>query len=388
MRMLFCYDGPINEDKNGKYYSEALNDKMFQRYKCISDNINIAIRVRKQEKNCPSKNIEISKNDYKIIKCPNISSIKGFLFDKKVCKEILKDEILKSDFLVIRLPSVIGNLALKIAKKLNKPYLVELVGCPWDALWNYNIKGKIIAPYMTILTKNNVKHAPFVLYVTNEFLQKRYKTKGKNINCSNVILDDIVDDVLKSRIKRNNNNNMKELATIAATDVKYKGQKYVIKAISKLKRNGYNFKYHIIGNGDTTYLKKVINKYNLQNEVLFAGMIPHDKIFEYLDKIDIYIQPSKQEGLPRALIEAMSRACPCIGSKTGGIPELLDNKYIFPKGNVKVLEKILKNYSNYDMNIQSKSNFQKAKEYERNRLNKRREEFYKEFINENVLGGK
>ena len=135
-------------------------------------------------------------------------------------------------------------------------------------------------------------------------------------------------------------------------------------------------------------MSKVINKYNLQNEVLFAGMIPHDKIFEYLDKIDIYIQPSKQEGLPRALIEAMSRACPCIGSKTGGIPELLDNKYIFPKGNVKVLEKILKNYSNYDMNIQSKSNFQKAKEYERNRLNKRREEFYKEFINENVLGGK
>jgi glycosyltransferase involved in cell wall biosynthesis len=44
---------------------------------------------------------------------------------------------------------------------------------------------------------------------------------------------------------------------------------------------------------------------------------------DWLDRIDIYLQPSRQEGLPRALIEAMARACPALGSTAGGIPELL-----------------------------------------------------------------
>ena len=42
----------------------------------------------------------------------------------------------------------------------------------------------------------------------------------------------------------------------------------------------------------------------------------------------VYIQPSRIEGLPRALIEAMSRGCACVGSSVGGIPELLNNQYI------------------------------------------------------------
>ena len=65
---------------------------------------------------------------------------------------------------------------------------MEVVGCPWDAYWNYSLKGKIVAPFATYMMKRRVKSAPFVLYVTNKFLQKRYPTKGKKINCSNVEL--------------------------------------------------------------------------------------------------------------------------------------------------------------------------------------------------------
>lgn len=387
MKMLFCYDGPIKEDINGEYYSSALNDNMFQRYECIASDIRICIRIDKDEKTKPSNDsINLSKDKYKIIKCPNISSVKGIIFEKKNCKKILEEEIKKVDFLVIRLPSMIGNLSLSIAKKQRKPYLVELVGCPWDALWNYNLKGKIIAPYITTITKRNVKNAPYVLYVTNKFLQKRYPTRGKKINCSNVILKNIDYSVLENRISKikKDQGSPKILTTIAATDVKYKGQQYVIKAISRLKKKGYIFYYHIIGNGNTDFLSKIAKKYGVSKEVKFIGLVPHDKVFGYLDNIDIYIQPSKQEGLPRALIEAMSRACPCIGSKTGGIPELLEPQYIFPKGNSKRLSKILEEYSTEDMINQSSINFNQSREYERNTLKEKREKFYKEFINECV----
>lgn len=51
-----------------------------------------------------------------------------------------------------------------------------------------------------------------------------------------------------------------------------------------------------------------------------------------LDTCDIYVQPSLQEGLPRALIEAMSRGCPCIGARTAGIPELLPEECLTSRG--------------------------------------------------------
>lgn len=61
----------------------------------------------------------------------------------------------------------------------------------------------------------------------------------------------------------------------------------------------------------------------------------------FLDTVDIYIQPSKQEGLPRSVVEAMSRGCLCVGSRIAGIPELLSTKYLFNAGNVMQIAKIL-----------------------------------------------
>lgn len=64
--------------------------------------------------------------------------------------------------------------------------------------------------------------------------------------------------------------------------------------------------------------------------------MPHDKIFEWLDTIDIYIQPSYQEGLCRSVVEAMSRACPVICSDACGERELANEKFIFKRGDASV----------------------------------------------------
>jgi len=57
----------------------------------------------------------------------------------------------------------------------------------------------------------------------------------------------------------------------------------------------------------------------------------------WLDEIDIYLQPSLAEGLPRSLIEALSRGCPIIASRCGGIPELLDDECLIRPGVVSEL---------------------------------------------------
>src|SRR5690606_42058407 len=100
------------------------------------------------------------------------------------------------------------------------------------------------------------------------------------------------------------------------------------RALARLRQIGLDgFRYEIVGGGDQSYLRKIARKYGVADPVDFLGRITRKEVFQWLDKIDLYIQPSKTEGLPRALIEAMSRGLPCLGTRVGGIPELLTDEH-------------------------------------------------------------
>ena len=151
---------------------------------------------------------------------------------------------------------------------------------------------------------------------------------------------------------------------------------------NKLRKRGIdNYEYWIIGGGDKSYLEKFVKKYKLEDNVKFLGPLPHDEIFSRLEKVDIYIQPSKQEGLPRSLLEAMSTGCLSIGANTGGIPELLDKEYIVRRGNVNDIVEKIESITNEQQTEQAKVNFEKSKEYEKIILEEKRNKFYDEFIN-------
>ena len=53
-------------------------------------------------------------------------------------------------------------------------------------------------------------------------------------------------------------------------------------------------------------------------------------VTEQLDAADVFVLPSRQEGLPRAMIEAMARSLPCVGSDVGGISELIPDWVVPP----------------------------------------------------------
>ena len=104
--------------------------------------------------------------------------------------------------IIARCPGIISHYVAEEAYKQRKPYFTESMGCAWDAYWNHSLTGKIIAPYMFFKMKTVVKHADFALYVTNEFLQKRYPCDQLSVSASNVLLKEVSDDVLKQRLKR------------------------------------------------------------------------------------------------------------------------------------------------------------------------------------------
>ncbi|MBR3116901.1 MAG: glycosyltransferase [Bacilli bacterium] len=382
MKTIFVFDTILLKDSHNDYYAQTLTYDFFkERYLNICDEIIVTTRYKKIS-NFTNQNKGYKKTNGKKISVKPIMSYSDIPDIIKKHKRIVKemDEIVKnSDNLIIRLPSVLGLIACKSAIKYNKKYIIEMVACAWDGYMNHaRFGGKLIAPIMYIKTKSAIKKAPNVIYVTNKFLQKRYPNKNNNIGCTDTLIIDKNEKYEKNRIKQLDKCNIKKMniVTVASVQLKYKGQEYVMKAIKELKNEGYNLNYYLIGGGDNNRLIKFVDKYDLKDNVHFLGSKSHNEVFELLGKMHLYIQPSLQEGLPRAVVEAMSLGLPIIGSNAGGIPEIIEEKCIFKKKNVKQLKNRVINLKNQDLIDQSIRNFYYSKQFTPKKIDRIRKEFY------------
>lgn len=395
MKLLFIHYAKTKLDDRGNIYTDgSYNSSVWSRYLSISNNLTVMLRRERKiyEKRFAEEKFNyFNSNKIRFIELEDVAD--GFNSMLSIKKQIklrksIKSEVKKADLLIIRLPSVSGDIAIKYAKKYRKPYIVEVVGCVWDSLWNYNLKGKILAPFRYASTKKSILNAPYAMYVTNEFLQNRYPCNGKTVACSDVLLPALDESVLQNRISKIKNMEKNKpiiLGTTAAVDVLYKGQEVVIKAISRLNKQGFNFEYYLVGSGDNTYLRSKADENGVADKVKFLGSLPHSEVFKYLDNIDIYVQPSLTEGLPRALVEAMSRGCTSLGTNVGGIPELISNDYLFSKESVDELVNILKNITSKHLISESIRNFNIAKGYQKELIDKKRNNFYLKVLSETGL---
>lgn len=384
-KVLFAHDGPLFTDGND-FFGIHLTDNLKNRYLQLGDEVTFIIRTKNLDTEDINSYSKISKNNFNVISVPNHKTLLKYFTVRPQVKKIVEKAVKDHDVVVARLPSGVGNIAVHFAVKHNKPLLCELVACTWDALWNYNWKGKLAAPYFFFRQKRRVKKLPYVIYVSKEFLQRRYPTQGLNIHCSNVELSNNSPDILQKRLAHIQYKDIKSpliLSTIAALNVPYKGQADVIKALALLKKKGSLFRYKLVGSGSPARLVKLINKLDMQKEIDIIGPIRHEDVFSFIDQTDVYIQPSKQEGLPRAVIEAMSRACPVIGSNAGGIPELISSEYIFTKGSSKQIAELLSEIDKKSLKKMAQENFESAKNYIPEVLHKRRNDFYELFLKEN-----
>lgn len=364
--MLFVHDTRFFFDNFSVYTNGCISEETVKLYTNIFGKTIFASRIG----NVASCN-ELTK----------ISNKNLIVFDMFHNIEKLKMYIRDTNYIVIRLPSISGIIAIYYVEKYKKIYLAECVGCPWDSYWNHSFKGKIVAPIMWFLTRLATKNASYVAYVSESFLQKRYPTNGKILACSDVQIKKTSESVLNERLEKIQN--MKRpvvLGTVAGIDVRYKGQQYVIKAIAKLKKEGYFFIYRLVGTGSGKYLKKVAEKYRVSDCVEFCGALPHDEVFEFMDGIDIYIQPSLAEAHGRVVVEAMSRACPVTGANTGGIPELVNPDYVFKRKSVNAICKTLKLlYNEKVLKEEAERSFKRAKDFDSDKLQKIREDFYRKY---------
>ncbi len=369
MKVVFVHDHKFRR-VNGEIFSPGgLPDEVLSRYVKWFGALTVIGRIIEEKE---------AKSSYSKITNPNVTVLTA---------EDLEKTVKSSDCVISRIPSINGYKAIHLAKRHRIPYLVEVVGCTFDAYWNYGLKGKFLAVPAFFVMRHYVKNAPYVLYVTSEFLQKRYPCKGKTIGVSDVSIENTEPE--KNHLEQEKlwaNRKTLVLGTVAAVDVRYKGQEYVIKAIPLIEAKlGIKVKYELIGSGSPKELQKIAEEAEVADRVVIRGTIPHQEVFRWLDKLDGYIQPSMTEGLSRALIEAMSRGLPCIASNSGGNSELIDSRWIVsttPRGKFsnRIGDAVCRMFSGSEFLEASIRNKRMAFEkYSSQYLNARREEFYYSF---------
>ncbi len=114
--------------------------------------------------------------------------------------------------------------------------------------------------------------------------------------------------------------------------VDVKGHRYLLEACRILSDRHVEYDCIIAGDGPLQdRLLKLAEQLGLEDRVRFTGRLSHEKICSMYEsgKIDVVVLPSivtekgEQEGIPVALIEAMSYGVPVVSTQTGGIPELI-----------------------------------------------------------------
>lgn len=155
-----------------------------------------------------------------------------------------------------------------------------------------------------------------------------------------------------------------------------KNHKVVIKALSNLGRK--DFKYFIAGEGQLKdELSSLIKELNLEGHVELLGY--RDDISKLCDASDLFIFPSKQEGLPVALMEAIASRTPVICSSIRGNIELVQENQLFKFASVEqVKNRIIEFYEN-GYSKETDYNYLRLKHFDINVVNKQMRKIYEEF---------
>jgi glycosyltransferase involved in cell wall biosynthesis len=263
----------------------------------------------------------------------------------------------------------------------------------WNNTWHYgSLAGKIYAPIRFWRARQVFKYADAVLYVTSQFLQKRYPTLGLSDQASDVQIDPPDPAFLESRLKRIENMEARAPLTfgiIGPVHHTHKGIDTAMTALARWSKEtetkgvGRSFSLRILGRGDPSAMTALANDLGIENAVFFDGLRPSNEVKNWLDDLDIYLQPSRTEGLPRATLEAMSRALPVITSDAGDMPSLIDPRYVHHRANAHDLAETLKDMCRDQITMaeQAKINFETIKtQYHPDTLKSRRDAFWDSFI--------
>jgi glycosyltransferase involved in cell wall biosynthesis len=140
-------------------------------------------------------------------------------------------------------------------------------------------------------------------------------------------IDVIPNGVDTEHFHPSNNNSLRDNRIVIGTVGSLspvKSQALLIRAWAELLKSGIQGELRLAGEGpERSRLAHVAESLGIADRVHFFGHI--EDVPGFLQQLDVFVLPSDSEAHPNALIEAMSCGLPCVATRVGGVPEVLDN---------------------------------------------------------------
>ena len=158
---------------------------------------------------------------------------------------------------------------------------------------------------------------------TKDFLSKRYpEINDRILVIKNLInIEDIIEKSKKKTINRENG--ITYLCTCGRMSPE-KGYHLAVEAAALLKKQNYNFRWFLVGDGpEMSKLKKETGEHNLSENILFLGS--QENPYPWIVQCDIYIQPSYEEAQGLTMMEAQILHKPIVSTRTVGAKTIISD---------------------------------------------------------------
>lgn len=395
MKVLVTTHAQMLQTPDGKVWTNSVYGyDFFKRYLDVFENVRLVTRMKKISYEDLGSRVLVSGPRLEFFSLPFYHG--PWQYAKKYfrIRKLLEQAIESCDCAVLRIPDQLAFQIFNKVKRTNIPCAVEVVAHSWD-LYAPGTINTALRPILRVIwdfnQKKLCKEAEGVSYVTEKYIQKRYPSGINKGNISRFETFYTSADLNptffgKPRKKESFDKNSLKLVHVSGINNMAKGHYELLRVMLKLNELGIKHQLTFIGGG--TLLKKFEElsfDLGLNRQVKFTGNLSNPaEIAEILKKSDLFIFPTKTEGLPRVLLEAMASGLPCISYDVGGISELLSQNALVKNSNTEtLLTKIVKMADNIEMlEMESYANYTKIlNEYSPHNINKKRKEFYQNLKN-------
>jgi glycosyltransferase involved in cell wall biosynthesis len=396
MRLVITSEHRFSIAADGTVWSRVGNDYSFwRRYHSGFDSVRVVARAKLDpEINRTYKKVTGSGVEFWPL--PFYSGPTEFVLYKQQVARSLSEAVGSKDAVLCRVPSPIATELLRQIK--GRPYGLEVVGDPYEALAPGAIRHPLRPLFRHVMRRRlrqQCAHAVGVAYVTRTTLQRHYPSPAHTVGISDVLgLDFTVspkafttnyssvtfkEQYFTKESRRFQSSSACTVLFVGSLAQMYKGPDIFLRAIAAFKSE-IDLQGVMVGDGRyRSALERLAAKLGIASRVKFLGELPSGRaVQQQMDKATLFVLPSRTEGLPRVMIEAMARALPCIGTRIGGIAELLDEADTVPADAPQALAEKMREVltSPERLTQMSARNLLRAQEYRPEILDKRRSEFY------------
>lgn len=287
------------------------------------------------------------------------------------------------DAVILRVPSFTGSLLAASRERRSLPYALEVMGDPHD-VFAPGVVRHPLRPLLRYRYTNRLRQlcarAVAVSYVTDDYLQARYPAGQAAATAAYSSVDLPPAAYATQARSPEQTRSVRTLVSVGTLDQLYKGIDTLVEALARLAARGVRPRLVHVGDGRfRPQLERLAVQLGVAEQVVFAGLLAAgDEVRRQLDRADVFVMPSRTEGLPKALVEAMARGLPAIGASVGGIPELLPAEHLVPPGDPAALAAKLEQMMTDPAGLATASarNLARARDFSAESLSRRRTAFY------------